>query len=78
MRGPVSDYLNPEFFDPALAMTLIGRNPLFAATFAVAALFAYQLGRVAWFFTFIDARVRRDCWDLELILAREANRLEGE
>jgi hypothetical protein len=76
--GPVSDYLNPEFFDPTLAITLIGRNPLFAATFVVAALFAYQLARVAWFFTFIDARVRSDCWDLELVLAREAKRLEGE
>lgn len=75
--GPVSDYFTPEFFDPSLAMTLVGRNPLFAASVVVAALFAYQLARVAWFFTFIDARVRRDCWDLELILAREAKRLEG-
>lgn len=78
LLGPISDYLNPEFFDPALAVTLVGRNPLFVATFVGATLFAYQLARVAWFFTFIDARVRRDCWDLELILAREAKRLEGE
>jgi hypothetical protein len=77
LLGPAGDYLAPEFFEPGLAMAAIGRNPLFAATFLAATLFAYQIARVAWFFTFIDARVRRDCWDLELILAREAKRLEG-
>jgi hypothetical protein len=78
LLGPVSDYFNREFFDLGVILSLVARNPLFAATFVAAALFAYQLARVAWFFTFIDARVRRDCWDLELVLAREAKRLEGE
>jgi hypothetical protein len=76
--GPVGDYLNIEFFEPGLVFQLIGRDPLFAATFVAAGLFAYQIARVAWFFVYVDARVRRDCWDLELVLAREAKRLEGE
>ncbi len=78
LLGPVWDYFDPEFFEPGLAFSLIAHSPLFAATCVAAALFAYQLGRIAWFFAYLDARVRRDCWDMELMLAREATRLEGQ
>jgi hypothetical protein len=35
----------------------------------------YAVCRIAWFFCYIDLRVRRDCWDLELELLREAERI---
>lgn len=38
---------------------------------------AYPLGRLAWFFCYIDLRVRQDCWDIELQIQQEAERLEG-
>lgn len=37
---------------------------------------AYALCRLAWFLCYIDLRVRRDCWDLELELLDEARRLQ--
>ena len=61
-----------------LAFDALGFSPVFAATTLAASLFSYQLGRLAWFFVYIDVRVRRDCWDMELLLARESKRLEGE
>ena len=76
--GPISDYFDLEFFEPGLALSLIASNPLFAATCVAAGLFAYQVGRIAWFFAYVDARVRSDGWDQELLLAREAKRLEDE
>jgi hypothetical protein len=75
--GPLSEYLSFDMFEPGLAIAILVRSPLFAATTLAAALFAYQLGRIAWFFIYLDTRVRRDLWDLELLLAQEAKRLEG-
>jgi hypothetical protein len=39
-------------------------------------LLVYLLGRLAWFLVYIDLRVRRDCWDMELQIVHEAERLE--
>ncbi len=78
ISGPVGDSFGLEFFEPGFAGTALGRSPLFAASALAAGLFAYQLGRIAWFFAYVDARVRRDCWDMELLLSREATRLGGE
>lgn len=41
------------------------------------AFFVYPFGRLGWFFCYIDLRVRQDCWDIELELTREAERLEA-
>lgn len=38
---------------------------------------AYAVCRLAWFLCYIDLRVRRDCWDLELELLDEAQRLRA-
>jgi hypothetical protein len=46
-------------------------------TLAATGLAVYGLGRIAWFFCYVDLRVRRDLWDMELRLTREAKRLEG-
>lgn len=40
-------------------------------------LFVFPIMRIAWFFCYIDLRVRRDCWDMELRFRQEARRLEG-
>jgi hypothetical protein len=45
--------------------------------FAAAVMLVYPIVRLAWFFCYIDLRVRRDCWDMELLFRQEARRLEG-
>lgn len=37
---------------------------------------SYPIGRLAWFFCYIDLRVRKDLWDLEMQFQQEAHRLE--
>lgn len=38
----------------------------------------YMICRLAWFFCYIELRVRRDCWDLELEILDEARRLTAD
>ena len=38
---------------------------------------AYAVCRLAWFLCYIDLRVRRDCWDLELEILDESQRLDN-
>jgi hypothetical protein len=38
-------------------------------------LFVYPIARFAWFFCYIDLRVRGDFWDLELRFEKEVERL---
>lgn len=38
-------------------------------------LLVYPIGRLAWFFTFIDLRVHRDCWDMELRMTELSHNL---
>lgn len=66
MEGAVSYFLSFLWNDPALVTGLL------AAAFLV-----YTLGRVAWFLCYVDLRVRRDCWDVELEIVREAELLRG-
>lgn len=51
-------------------------DPLALAAFTTVVLIAYPIGRLAWFFCYIDLRVRRDLWDLELQFQLEAQQLE--
>lgn len=51
-------------------------DPVVLCTMAVTALLVYSLCRLAWFFTYLDFRIRRDCWDLEVALAQEARQWE--
>ncbi|MEX0703269.1 MAG: hypothetical protein WD069_14340 [Planctomycetales bacterium] len=53
-------------------------SPRTLVPLAAVILLVYPLGRLAWFFCYIDIRVRRDCWDVELLMTREALRLEGQ
>ena len=59
------------------AQHLLYRDPRVQMAMAATGLAVYGLGRIAWFFCYIDLRVRRDLWDIELKLSREAARLEG-
>ncbi|HVW01137.1 MAG TPA: hypothetical protein VHB77_12380 [Planctomycetaceae bacterium] len=53
-------------------------DPRVVTTMLAAGLLVYVLGRLAWFLCYIDLRVRRDCWDMELQLIHEAQRLEAD
>jgi hypothetical protein len=52
------------------------RDPVTLTTLTGTALGAYALCRLAWFLSYVDLRIRRDCWDLEVALAEEARRWE--
>lgn len=50
--------------------------------FAITALHAtlwlvYPVARLAWFFCYLDVRIRKECWDVELDFRIEARRLES-
>jgi hypothetical protein len=51
-------------------------DPIVVTAVLAVALLVYPIGRLAWFFCYIDVRVRRDCWDMELQMLQEAERLE--
>lgn len=50
-------------------------DPLVLSLEVAVALLVYPLARFAWFFCYIDLRVRGDFWDLELRFHREVERL---
>jgi hypothetical protein len=52
-------------------------DPIVVTAAMAVAFLVYPIGRLAWFFCYIDVRVRRDCWDMELSIIQEAERLEA-
>jgi hypothetical protein len=58
--------------------TLAFTDPAVVALHVTTGLAVYMLCRLAWYFCYIDLRVRRDCWDLELEILDEARRLTAE
>jgi hypothetical protein len=71
-----------DFFEAVGALigssvTMLLQDPRCLAVFAAAVMLVYPIVRLAWFFCYIDLRVRRDCWDMELLFRQEARRLEG-
>lgn len=48
------------------AWRLLTSDPLVMTVLAAIALVTWPIVRMAWFFQLVDARVRRDCWDLQL------------
>jgi hypothetical protein len=59
------------------AWELLARDPLVLAALTATALLVYPINRLAWFFCYIDIRVRKDCWDLELRLANKTRELSA-
>lgn len=56
------------------AFDVLFHDPVTLTTLTGTALAAYMLCRLAWFLSYVDLRIRRDCWDLEVALAEEARR----
>jgi hypothetical protein len=52
-------------------------DPIVVTAALAVAFWVYPIGRLAWFFCYVDVRVRRDCWDMELQILQEAERLEA-
>jgi hypothetical protein len=59
------------------AFGFLWSDPVVVTASLATALLVYPLGRLAWFFCYIDVRVRRDCWDMELKIMQDAERLEA-
>jgi hypothetical protein len=62
----VGDVLDRLLWDPLPVTVLCGL--LWAS---------YPLARLAWFFGYLDQRIRNECWDVELEFRREARRIAG-
>ncbi|WP_166821442.1 hypothetical protein [Thalassoroseus pseudoceratinae] len=60
------------------ALELLRSDPLVLTTLTATALLTWPLARIAWLFTYLDIRVRRDCWDLQFRMAEESQRLRTQ
>ncbi len=60
----------------AVIISFAMSDPKVLAVLTAVVLSAYAIGRLAWFFCYIDLRVRRDLWDLEIQFQQEAQRLK--
>ena len=72
----------PYAFDPdnigdpiSNALLLLSTDPRVLTVFTGFILLIYPIGRLAWFFTYIDLRVRYDCWDMELRMNEVSHKL---
>lgn len=65
LSAVLSDMLYLGWSDPRVLTTLTG-----------VVLLVYTIGRLAWFFCYVDVRVRHDLWDVQLEFTRHASRLE--
>ena len=54
---------------------LLYEDPAVVTCFCGVLLLVYPVGRFAWFFSYIDLRVRGDFWDLELLFQNEVAQL---
>ncbi len=54
------------FYDPLVVATLCGTLWL-----------VYPIARLAWFFCYLDARIRKEGWDVELAFRIEGRRLQS-
>lgn len=61
----------------AFASRLID-DPVVVTTLQVSLWLTYPIVRLAWFFCYLDQRIRNECWDLELQFRMEAGRLEEQ
>ena len=57
-------------------MTLLTSDPRVAAVLIAVAWLIYPVTRLAWMFCYLDVRIRKEGWDVELAFRVEARRLE--
>ena len=76
--GQIPYVFDPESIDQSLynIILLITSDPRVLTFLTGFILLVYPIGRIAWFFTYIDLRVRRDCWDMELRMAEISQKLK--
>lgn len=55
---------------------LVYDDPVFLTALQLAMWIPYPVIRLAWFFCYLDQRIRNECWDLQVQLRAEAARLE--
>ncbi len=53
-------------------------DPAFVILLQISLWVTYPIARLAWFFCYLDQRIRHECWDLELQFRVEATRLEEQ
>lgn len=70
--------LDSQFAQFDMLLDYIKTEPTVAATVCMLILLVYIVGRVSWFLSYIDLRVRYDCWDMELQFFEQAKRLSPE
>lgn len=75
LSSVIGDGLNWDSF--VIVFRFLFSDPRCLTVLTGSVLLAYPIVRLAWFFCYIDLRVRRDCWDIELSFQEEARRLEG-
>ncbi len=56
-------------------MNLLSYDPLLVVALASTWWLTYPLARLAWFFCYLDARIRREGWDVEIAFRVEARRI---
>jgi hypothetical protein len=54
---------------------LLAYDPLLVGALSATWWLVYPLARLAWFFCYLDLRVRKEGWDVEIELRVEARRL---
>lgn len=69
-------YLDP-FEVMGNVLTAAVTHPAILTVVTLTGLATYAVLRLAWFFTYVDLRIREDLWDLEAALATEAARWGG-
>lgn len=59
------------------AFDLLASDPVAVTALSAVLWLAYPLARMAWFFSYLDVRIRKEGWDVELDFRIEARRLES-
>lgn len=77
LMGKVPQLFDPESIDQSLSniLLLMTSDPQVLTALTGFILLVYPIGRLAWFFTYLDLRVHRDCWDMELRMTEVSQNL---
>jgi len=67
---------SPDMFDAFMGRII--DDPRVLTLLQVSLWMPYPIIRLAWFFCYLDQRIRNECWDLELQFRIETNRLEEQ
>ena len=78
--GRIAEGIDPQYFETDeitnAVWLVLTTDPVVVTALLAVALALYPVGRLAWLLCYVDLRVRRDCWDMELQILQETRRLE--